>query len=806
MRLDSIRVSKVEKVQLLDKNGTKQGITGTLYITTTHFMFVTDESSKETWVLHSHVENIERSPMTAAGCPLTIKCKTFQTLNLLILRDKDCQDVFESISEMSQPLNLQDVYAFSYVPSNREVNIKDGWNSMDLISADFTRLGLPNHNWILSDFNAKYLHCDTYPEKVFVPRNVPTQILIGSSKFRSKGRLPVLSYLHTRTQASICRCSQPLTGFSARCMEDEEMMQYILKTNPNSNVLYVVDTRPKINAMANKAAGKGFENESNYANMKFYTFPIENIHVMRNSLQKLVDACSNRNLSVTAFLSVVENSGWLKHIRIILETAGFIADSILKSVNVVVHCSDGWDRTAQAVSLATLLLDPYYRTLKGFQVLIERDWLMFGHKFTDRCGHLKTSSDDFGASSPTGGSGGAMSTSMTGGGAKEAAPIFTQFLDCVWQLGQQQPRAFEFNERFLIALNDNAYSCQFGTFLGNCEKDRRDLRIAEKTYSFWAYANLNRDEFLNTLYCPEKYSSLVTPDVRPQNIKFWRSMYNRFDIGVHPRENLRDLASTMRDRIISLKDHAEILSKKITNFKIQLGRSFDEKWASTSISSQSAMQDSGNFTVDETSCTSLSNELDNNLSKLNVSSNQTNSGIAGTCTKTFSDSESGFEDAPTPGSSISGGGGSGGGTEKTNPFLVTSRQSLFQKTPSMEQRRSGAGGGGAMRQQRSIGRDFFCTSAATDNNANFIDWQKLRDASDCSACNTMFSHCQRKFNCWRCGKVYCRRCVSKSRIDLQSITEIIDLNSSTSNNGVLLEESTPYRLCCRKCSAIKSPT
>src|ERR1043165_9748587 len=45
----------------------------------------------------------------------------------------------------------------------------------------------------------------------------------------------------------------------------------------------------KVNAMANKATGKGFENESYYANMRFYSFAIENIHVMRASLQKLID-------------------------------------------------------------------------------------------------------------------------------------------------------------------------------------------------------------------------------------------------------------------------------------------------------------------------------------------------------------------------------------------------------------------------------------------------------------------------------------------------------------------------------------
>lgn len=31
--------------------------------------------------------------------------------------------------------------------------------------------------------------------------------------------------------------------------------------------------------------------------------------------------------------------------------------------SVMVHCSDGWDRTPQIVALGELLLDPYYRTV-----------------------------------------------------------------------------------------------------------------------------------------------------------------------------------------------------------------------------------------------------------------------------------------------------------------------------------------------------------------------------------------------------------------------------------------------------------
>lgn len=41
--------------------------------------------------------------------------------------------------------------------------------------------------------------------------------------------------------------------------------------------------------MANRAAGKGYENEDNYDNIRFKFIGIENIHVMRSSLQKLLE-------------------------------------------------------------------------------------------------------------------------------------------------------------------------------------------------------------------------------------------------------------------------------------------------------------------------------------------------------------------------------------------------------------------------------------------------------------------------------------------------------------------------------------
>jgi len=45
----------------------------------------------------------------------------------------------------------------------------------------------------------------------------------------------------------------------------------------------------QINAMANKAAGKGYESTDHYSNVIYEFFNIHNIHVMRESLQKLIE-------------------------------------------------------------------------------------------------------------------------------------------------------------------------------------------------------------------------------------------------------------------------------------------------------------------------------------------------------------------------------------------------------------------------------------------------------------------------------------------------------------------------------------
>jgi hypothetical protein len=165
-------------------------------------------------------------------------------------------------------------------------------------------------------------------------------------------------------------------------------------------------------------------------------------------------------------------SKWLGHVSSVLRGAASVAESLLLGHPVLVHCrlrfisilvfivfpSDGWDRTAQLTSLAQLFLDPHYRTIEGFLLLIEKEWVSFGHQFKHRLGKLTH---------------------------KETSPVFLQFLDCVTQIITQYPSEFEFSVGFVEVIAKCTYSGYFQTF----RQDSESLRNTELLGTISSFSN-----------------------------------------------------------------------------------------------------------------------------------------------------------------------------------------------------------------------------------------------------------------------------------------------------------------------------
>ncbi|XP_054989429.1 myotubularin-related protein 2 isoform X1 [Sorex araneus] len=448
------------------------------------------------------------------------------------------RSIFENLMKYAFPVsNNLPLFAFEY----KEEFPENGWKLYDPL-LEYKRQGIPNESWRVTRINERYELCDTYPALLVVPANIPDEELKRVAAFRSRGRIPVLSWIHPESQATITRCSQPLVGVSGkRSKDDEKYLQAIMDSNAQSHKIFIFDARPSVNAVANKAKGGGYESEDAYQNAELVFLDIHNIHVMRESLRKLKEIVYP-NIEETHWLSNLESTHWLEHIKLILAGALRIADRVESGkTSVVVHCSDGWDRTAQLTSLAMLMLDGYYRTLRGFQVLVEKEWLSFGHRFQLRLGHGDKNHAD-----------------------ADRSPVFLQFIDCVWQMTRQFPTAFEFNEYFLITILDHLYSCLFGTFLCNSEQQRGKENLPKRTVSLWSYVNSQPEDFSNPLY--GSYSNHVLyPVASMRHLELWVGYYVRWNPRMKPQEPIHNRYKELLAKRAELQKKVEELQREISN-------------------------------------------------------------------------------------------------------------------------------------------------------------------------------------------------------------------------------------------------
>ncbi|KAL8002802.1 putative C2 domain, FYVE zinc finger, protein-tyrosine phosphatase, catalytic, Myotubularin family [Plasmopara halstedii] len=452
--------------------------------------------------------------------------------------------------------------------------------------AEYTRQGAMKHpRWRKCELNEQYQLCPTYPSFLLVPECLDDNTIKAAASFRSKCRLPVLTWIHPRTGAPLCRSSQPNTGvLRSTSPEDKKLIWAIrdaaipadhaaksIRTLPKKNsVVHIVDARPEINAKSNALAGKGHESVKQYdrdgVSTAAITFMgIDNIHVVRNSLNGLAQALYE--VEDSNFFGAVQKSRWLEHICSILQGASEVATHLERGDAVLVHCSDGWDRTAQLSALAQIMLDPYYRTLEGFAMLIEKDWCSFGHNFQKRCSH------------PT---------------SDQTSPIFLQFIDAVYQLTLQFPTHFQFNELLLSSVAEAVYSSWYGTFQKNSENERRLFLSTVASVSVWDVIRATTDQYLNPLFAGgEVHASggsiieVILPVCRVRVMQLWVSQYQKAIGHMRLQQREFEMLQLIRQQeadlsrlhaALSNDQHLELRASQLRSDIAKLSRSMNLKY------------------------------------------------------------------------------------------------------------------------------------------------------------------------------------------------------------------------------------
>lgn len=522
---------------------------------------------KELWIFYTNIDAIQPKFFIRDEYNLSENPSVYT----IVIHLKNLETYYFDLSNFDEAVKLTDsldaliayndgltcdvtyLYPFCFV-RDFEI-IQDGWTIFS-VEEEFSRLKTISDEWRISDVNRNFAICRSYPERLIVPKSIPDDYLIASADFRCHGRFPLLSYLHRSSRSCLVRCSQPLVGLEmTRCKEDEALVNAMLTQRYKNG--WILDTRHPSIIKSAQSRGGGSESEQVYGLWKCLQRHLEKNIILQDSFMKLMEACTDQ-CERDRWLAKLDNSNWLYHVKEALTTACIVAQLIdCEETSVLVHGSDGWDTSLLVTSLTQVLLDPNCRTITGFETLIEREWIQAGHPFRLRC-----SRSAFGRSNHG-----------------QESPLFTLFLDCIWQICQQFPCSFEFNEKFLIELFQHIYSSKFGTFIFNNEKEKQKFNGTVKTVSLWSY--LNRPEILATYFNPfyEPNLTVLWPSVAPQSIILWRILYLRFYENQMAQDEATNESLIIKDKELQLRSYVNKLRQEL----LELERKCIEKTGNTMV-------------------------------------------------------------------------------------------------------------------------------------------------------------------------------------------------------------------------------
>lgn len=365
---------------------------------------------------------------------LVLYCRDMRVICFLFDRltpDPQVIEITYTIAKTYQPLKPGSVLSFQNAAlgsvemkqflSNRRRDAHMNWfDSTSDWEQELERCGASG--WRVSSVNDRFEMSTSLPRFIAVPQKVFDTELKKSFAHFNEGRIPRWCWRHPRGSDLLRMASFQNNIYHEK--DDIRNLEMIL-FGCQSSLCVVVELGEELPSPAD-------------------------IQLAHSRLRTLCLGDISTSVSVPddKWLSTLESTHWLDYTRSCLRKASEVA-CLLRGGHLTVALQEPEDRDMSCVvsSLVQVMCDPHCRTQHGFQSLVQKEWVMAGHRFYSRINYHRDND-------------------------KEEAPVFLLFLDCVWQLWSQYPSLFQLTDDFLLALHDSVHLPLFSTFLANCQRER----------------------------------------------------------------------------------------------------------------------------------------------------------------------------------------------------------------------------------------------------------------------------------------------------------------------------------------------
>eukprot|EP00047_Mylnosiga_fluctuans_P022522 m.121305 g.121305 ORF g.121305 m.121305 type:complete len:680 (-) comp9293_c0_seq3:222-2261(-) len=469
------------------------------------------------WVGGRRQCSLSSRPSPASVTSVDISCKNFRNLRFKLATriagsEAVIKKLLDTLIHFASPRSYSTLFAFDFQPAHRSSTLSPSPTSPDLELMG-PRLEAAAREMIMEaakhcqafrddmfttcDSNVAFDACGTYPAFLIVPAMAGCAAIKRHAVHYVGERFPVWCF--TVNHLWLCRSGAPIN------QNDDPFAAMLAHMKADYETVRLEQLCP----------------------------PVDQVCTAYEGLRVLCEPRLDGRRPAPAqaeWLSALEATGWPALVHTCLKIASNIADTMLRRrICVLVTGGEVADFDSVVCALVQLIIDPYYRTEKGFQLLVMKEFVLFGHPFGERLCHLSETHTD----------------------ATTIAPVFLLFLDCVHQLMHQFPLQFYHAQAFLVSLWDEALACRYGTFLLDCERDRAFMPAFGRTHSVWEYYDsLGADEraargFTNPFYAPSQKS--LRPQANMAAYVLWDAAFLRF---CDPEHVARDPIRTAQTRLV----------------------------------------------------------------------------------------------------------------------------------------------------------------------------------------------------------------------------------------------------------------